>query len=69
MCAQAERTSASVSAQADDSVRCPLKDDLDSWLPKRVPEIQIRLCGDAEANMSLRWAHIKLIDNAASQFK
>ena len=57
LCAQRRLRSAWASAQSDQSLRCPHEESLDPWLPfERTAKTLVRLA-DAQADLSLRWAH------------
>ena len=57
MCAQRTLRSARASAQSDQSLRCPHEEILDPWLPIKCKRRLWSDLADAQANLSLRWAH------------
>ena len=59
VCAQRWLRSACAAAQSDQSLRCPPEDALGPWLPQSVLRRLLSDCAEAQADLSIRFAHMQ----------
>ena len=57
MCAQRRLRSACATAQADQSLRCPLKETLQAQLSNNAISEDSDQTANAQGDLNLRWAH------------